>query len=237
MLIKLKKGFKSAGKYLIELLIVFIGVYLAFGLNNLNENRKRNLSEDKILAEIKNGLDLDLIDLEHNIRGHQTGIRVVDGFVQLVNGETVISDSIDLYLSSLTRDYISIQNQSGYESLKSQGLDIIQNDSLRFAIISLYDFHYEIIQKLEEVHSENQFYQNYYPEIQRILGPYLRFNEQGKLVDVETPIQLNDLDRNTLLSYFWRIKKNRGFTMMNYNLVKKEVEKLLVLIDSHLEDV
>ena len=47
-------------------------------------------------------------------------------------------------------DYISIQNISGYETLKSNGLELIRDDSLRFEIITLYEYDYSILKKFEE---------------------------------------------------------------------------------------
>ena len=46
--------------YLFEIVSVFIGVTLAFGLSKWNENRRDYQSERKILIEIRNGLKLDL---------------------------------------------------------------------------------------------------------------------------------------------------------------------------------
>ena len=54
-------------QYLFEFLSIFVGITLAFALNNWNEDRRDGLSETKILQEVKNGLQLDL----HDIKGQQ----------------------------------------------------------------------------------------------------------------------------------------------------------------------
>ena len=57
----------------------------------------------------------------------------------------VNSDSLMTYYRDLTRDFISIQNTAGYETLKSRGLELIKNDSLRLQIITLYEYNYKIL--------------------------------------------------------------------------------------------
>ncbi len=119
-------------KYLLEFLVIFIGITLAFALDRWNENRKEIRSESKILAEMKHGLTLDLQDVNENLKGHHAGIRSCDYFRSLINNEPVKNDSLHFYYFMLWRDFISIQNKTGYESLKAKGLESIRNDSLRF---------------------------------------------------------------------------------------------------------
>ena len=58
---------KSWKRYGFEFLSIFVAVISAFALNNWNENRKGRDAEDKILAEIYNGLRKDLSDIDMNI--------------------------------------------------------------------------------------------------------------------------------------------------------------------------
>lgn len=148
--------------YLFEFLSIFVGVSLAFAMSNWGENRRDAIAETKILVEIKNGLKLDLFDVEQNIKGHEKGIETCNYFRKLIEDPNTPQDSAAFQYFYLLRDFISIQNKSGYESLKSKGLGLVKNDSLRLEIISLYDFYYEIIEKLEENYDEMQFNKNYY---------------------------------------------------------------------------
>ncbi len=54
-------------KYIIEFLLVFVAVFLAFALSNWSENRRGENTEMKILSEISNGLKKDLGDIQINI--------------------------------------------------------------------------------------------------------------------------------------------------------------------------
>ena len=106
-------------KYLYEFLTIFIGVTLAFALTKWNEDNNRYESSEKTLLEIKNGLELDLTDFNQNKRGHSLGIYACEYFRDYLKNEPINRDSMGIYYRALLRDYISIQNNSGYESMKS----------------------------------------------------------------------------------------------------------------------
>ena len=210
-------------RYLFDLLSVFLGVTLAFALNNWNEDRRDRKKETKILTEIQNGLKLDSADMQLNIEGHKRGIKACNYFRRLALGEQVNQDSFPVYYSRLLRDFITIQNSSAYEALKSSGLEKIRNDSLRLKIIAVYDFYFELVKKLEEEYSENQFNENYFHSINDILAPYITFDEKGEVRAVQQPLRLPKTEKNKLLLYVARIKFNRKFTIDQYNVLKEKI--------------
>ena len=219
--------------YLFEFLSIFIGVSLAFAMSNWGENRRENLAETKILAEIKNGLKLDLFDVDQNIKGHKKGIKTCNYFRKLIKDPNIQADSVANNYFYLFRDFISIQNKSGYESLKSRGLGLIKNDSLRLEIISLYDFYYEIIEKLEENYDEMQFNKNYFLEINSLLSEYMDFDEKGDLIKINHPKNLTTKEKKKLLSYLWRIENNREYVLNYYGLMKEKLNHLIKSIDEN----
>lgn len=220
--------------YLFEFLSIFIGVSLAFALSNWGENRRDAQAETKILTEIKNGLQLDLSDVDQNIAGHKKGIKSCDYFRYLIEGANADPDSAAFHYFFLLRDFISIQNKSGYESLKSRGLGLVKNDSLRLEIISLYDFYYEIIEKLEEDYDEKQFNRNYYLEINNLLVEYMEFDKNGDLARINYPRNLSEVEKKKLLSYLWRMKGNREYCLKYYDLMKEKLNHLIKSIDQNI---
>jgi hypothetical protein len=220
--------------YLFEFLSVFFGVTLAFALNKWNEDRKDIRSEIKILTEIRNGLKLDLYDFNENIDGHNLGIKACEYFRRVINNEEFDQDSFQIHYFILLRDFISVQNKTGYESLKSKGLELVRNDSLRHNIIALYDFHFEIIEKLEESYSENQFNENYYKPINDKLSRHFNFLENGEFGGLDTPVQLSEKERKNLMSYLLRIENNRSFLLIYYNDVKQKIQDLIKQIDAEI---
>lgn len=226
------------GKYLKyaigEIILVVIGILIAFQLNNWNDSRIKNNIEEKILSEILNGLNEDLVDIKHNIDGHNTGIKACDFWRKTITDQDINTDSVAYNYHYLTRDFISIQNISGYESLKSKGLELIKVDSLRIGIIKLYEQDYNSIRKLEEEYKELQFQESYFKEINHILSPNLLFDEEGELIALKLPIVLNEIQQKTMLTYLWKIKKNRQFILTQYYMNEKRIKSLKSNIESEI---
>ena len=109
-------------KYTYEFLSVFFAVVFAFLLQSWHEKRKEHKAESKILSEILNGLEKDLGDAKENRKGHEIGIIANHYWRDVLENKPVDFDSIGNMYISLTRDFITIQNNSGYETLKSKGL-------------------------------------------------------------------------------------------------------------------
>ena len=207
-------------KYAIgEIILVVIGILIALQINNWNESRKEKNIENKILVEISKGLKQDLIDIKDNIREHREGLKAGEYYFKIFTNKQVQPDSINFYYNYLTRGYISIQNKSGYESLKSRGLELIRDDSIRNDIIKLYEQDYPFIMKLEEQDPEGNFYDNYFKEINNLIAPNLIFNKYGKIISIQLPLNLNEIEQKKMLSYLWKIKSDRILILDVYSKV------------------
>ena len=221
-----KRQFKNWKNYGFEFLSIFIAVISAFALNNWNENRKNQNAESKILTEIYNGLGKDLEDLHLNEAGHEMGLKAAVYFKDLLANKPVSKDSVLFHYFNLTRDFVSIQNISGYETLKSKGLELIQNDSLRTKIISLYEYDYSTLKKLEEEYFEMQFQENYFKEINQLISQNFEFDKNKTLIRIITPIKISENDEKIFLIYLWKIRVNRNFVLNYYSEVEHKIEGL-----------
>lgn len=226
---------KNLKEYGFEFLLIFIAVISAFALNNWNENRKDLNTENKILTEIVNGLKKDIEDVKLNMGGHEDGLESCKYFSDMLFGLNVRSDSVIWKFRNLTRDYVSIQNVAGYETLKSKGLEIIKNDSLRSEIISLYEFDYNILKKFEEEYSEMQFQENYYKEIGNILAPNFKIDKNGEIIGINLPLKISKAERNKILLHLWKIKHNREFILGYYGQVVIKINDLIEKIRKEIE--
>lgn len=214
-------------KYGIEFLSIFVAVIAAFALNNWNDNRKDANAASKIITEISNGLRKDIDDIRMNKYGNEMGVKACRYWRNIIENKEVNPDSISIYYFSLTRDFISIQNVSGYETLKSRGLELLENDGLRAEIISLYEYDYNILRKLEEEYHEMQFQENYFKEINSYLAPHFTFDESGSMVKIDQPLALSDSEKKVLLTYLWKIERNRDFILMFYADIENKVNDVL----------
>lgn len=222
-------------KYTFEFLSIFIAVISAFALNNWNDNRNNRNAESKILSEVNNGLEKDLVDARLNIMGHKMGMKAADYFRSVIANKPVSKDSLLFHYFNLTRDFVSIQNTSGYETLKSRGLELIKNDSLRTKIISLYEYDYNTLRKLEEDYYELQFQENYFKEINNSISRNLQFNEDKLITGINLPLNIGQDEEKTILTYLWKIQANRNFILQYYSEVESKIEKLRTEIKKEIE--
>ena len=218
-----------------EFLSIFFAVVSAFALNNWNENRRDHNSESKILVEISNGLEKDMDDIKLNMVGHQYGISACNYFRNAFVGKDVQADSLMFHYFNLTRDYVCIQNIAGYETLKSKGLELIENDSLRFKIISLYEYDYNTLRKLEEEYSEMQFQESYFKEINEELAPNFKMDSSGNVTGIDLPLNIQAQHRNKLLLYLWKIQMNRNFILQYYAGIEEKINEVMGHINIEIE--
>ena len=214
---------------------IFIAVVAAFALNNWNDNRNADKSESKILIEIANGLEKDLEDIKQNEKGHKQGISACKYFRDAMSNRNVTSDSLMSHDNSLTRDYISIQNTAGYQTLKSRGIELIKNDSLRLKIISLYEFDYQILRKLEEEYYEMQFHKNYFKEINKSILPNFNFDENNMISGVNLPLKMPIEEKKILLMYLLKIQGNRNFILSFYAQIENKITEVQKSINQEIK--
>lgn len=217
-----------------EFLSIFIAVVSAFALNNWNENRRDAKSENKILTEIANGLEKDLDDIQTNKDGHEFGIAACNYLRKALTDADVDTDSLMNYYFHLTRDYISVQNTAGYQTLKSKGMELISNDSLRLQIISLYEYDYNTLRKFEEEYYEMQFQANYFKDINQFIAPNFQFDSNQKMTGINLPLVVSPTDKKILLLYLWKIQANRRFILHFYSEIETRINQVHELIESEL---
>lgn len=227
---------KTLRRFAFEFLSIFIAVISAFALNNWNDDRRDRHTERKLLSEIENGLVKDKLDIEINAGGHHAGIQACDYWQQVIENQPVADDSIYYKLLNLTRDFISIQNRAGYESLKSKGLELIRNDSLRVKIITFYEYDFATLKALEEEYDEMQFHRNYFKDLNTLVSSFMTFDERGNLTGMVRPVELTKKEKNLLLLDLWKIRVNRYYALAYYREVNQKIDGLIEQIRSELND-
>lgn len=152
-----------------EILLVVVGILIALQVNNWNERRKNRISEMQSLMIVKENLTQDLDDFEKNII--HLGNRV-QACVILLNSSMNNIEYHDSLAYHLLYSYVFphfTPNESGYELLKSKGIEIISNDSLKLAITNLYEYGYKYLYTWESEQTSN-IMNNYQPMLRQYLG-------------------------------------------------------------------
>lgn len=132
-----------------EIFMVMVGILLALQVNNWNDDRKDGVKELKILREMRENLDRDLVDCRFNIERNGQLLRGNQAVLKQLNDRTPFHDSLRTHYSNIFGNTQLTSNTSAYDNLKSIGFNLIRNDSLRQMITTLYSERYTYLRNLE----------------------------------------------------------------------------------------
>ena len=222
-------------KFLYDVFKTFIGVFLAFWVSEWRSSKQSDFTEHTVLREIRKELDLDILDLRDNLGGHRKGLEASRYFWQALHNQPVGEDTLVLVYNNLLRNFVSIQHSAAYESVKSRGLEIISDDSLRTQIVNLFDFHLEVIEKLEEQYAPHDFFQFYYHHFNEKLFPHIAISDRGKWTFAKPLSQMPDTDKTECKAWLMRLMSDRQFMIKTYSNVETEMLRLRDAIDAHLK--
>ncbi|MEM6684779.1 MAG: hypothetical protein AAF617_03195 [Bacteroidota bacterium] len=231
----MKLKFKSWRKYLFEFLSIFLAVTFAFILDRWNDERKNSIAENKILEEIYKGLERDSLDIANDEKYFKIAFRSLVYFNDIIDGKTVQNDSLAIFYFVFTREAVVVQNKSGYESLKSRGLETVKDDALRTKIINLYEVNYELDRKFNEEHSEYKFMQNYFHRINDVIAPNFEYDSINNIKGIKLPILLTEKERSLLKSYLWKIAVGKQDRYQTSIAEKEKIGDLRADIKNYLD--
>lgn len=228
-------------KYLVyavgEIVLVMVGILLALQVNNWNEERKIKRKEVAILKEIKNSIegDFDLFERVFKTRldRKKDGI---DSLMSYVFNKKHINDSSFLRFYENMKIDISIRfNNGAYEALKSTGLDVISNDSLRTAInkaftVSLPAFkaftEYTYDQNQPEIDKREYVIFKFKPVLHEDGRKHFHFFPKVKdIIKHEDFHVILELERQKLENYSSRLESIKEIMETLNKSIKKELAK------------
>lgn len=228
-------------KYLLyaigEIALVVIGILIALQINNWNEWRKDRLEEKKLLMELKTDLTSNLEELKDGIQIHQLGVQATEKVRNHIDSKLPVSDSLftDFYLLQIMDYFFPILGS--YESLKSSGLSIIQDDSIRIQITNVYDLSFErIVQKDKnqrrnpEMLFSSYFEQNFLIK-ESDLWVVAGVRKSARAIPINYDTLMNDPQFKTLLFMSMRGRSN---LLANYKRCEKSVLKLIEDLNNYL---
>lgn len=236
-LFNLWKGAKGVfqKKFLYDVFKTFIGVLLAFWVNEWKSSKQSDFTERTALHEIRKELDLNILDLRDNLGGHRIGLESGRYFWKALHNQSVGEDTLMQVYNTLLRNFVSIQHSAAYESVKSRGLEIISDDSLRTQIANLFDFHLEVVEKLEEQYAPHDFFHFYYHHFNEKLLPHIAISDKGKWSFTKPLSEMPEADKTQVKMWLMRLMSDRQFMIVNYSNVESEMLRLRDAIDVHLK--
>lgn len=214
----------SWANYLIELLVVIIGISIAFAI----EKRAERLSEDKeIFAILESFAD----DLERDIRGYADGqipynerkVAELDYILEKLKAEELDDDSLHVNIKRMFGSANSRITNATYESVKSSGkLENITNVALRKQIVNHYQANYSQSDYLSDENTEFS---------DRLLTYVSDHSDAPFTNDYSDKRLLRDVGFRNMVSR-WRSIVN--FKVREYKRMTESTEKLLGAINEEL---
>jgi len=146
-------------KYLLEILVLIIGIYGAFALENWNDQRKQKIEERILLQDIRSNLEKTLYDLTSDTLEIQTNLKHYRTIEKVINENLPYSSVLDTAFGKLTRWSSPYITSTAYQALKSKGTDILSNRALQNSIVNLFEGEFQLISE-DYNEAEWVFYQS-----------------------------------------------------------------------------
>jgi hypothetical protein len=221
-------------KYLIyafgEIILVVIGILIALWINNWNNENQTKEIEIKYLTEIRNNLKRDVKDVRFNIDFNIDKLKSNKLVLSYLNGEIEQEDSLGFHFSNLMGSTRTVVDLSAYESLKSKGFEIIQNDSLRQSITKLYSTTYHNIIDFEIQDDHRHQYDVLWPEIIKSIHVIEMWSD-GKPIDeieIKNNFQLKSAISTNISMRNYMISNYKNINMLVLDLIDHLEEKLVL---------
>lgn len=226
-------------KYAIgEIMLVVIGILIALWLNNLNLEKQQRIEEISILKGLKKDFQADMIDFKLNIYGYNAISSSADFVLKRLESSAVYNDSLDSYFARTMVWPIAIIHKNSFDLLKSKGLDLISNDSLRNKILNFHGQVYISIHAWENQFNRDMYFDEIIKRFDKV-EPW-NFDKDGKFyLGAMKPINYNALKTDTLYKSLLRTMKRDAETLMNgeYLTIIEDLKSLVIDIDKEVANL
>jgi hypothetical protein len=229
--IRQKSGDKSSASFwtfaIGEFVLVFLGILIALQVDNWNQDRKDRKLEKVLLNELLVNLQSDLSDVEYNINYHSRFLKSSEIVLEYLEGSDPYHDSLETHFGNLNGATVFMENISAYESLKSIGIDLISNDTLRQMITNLYSVWYDYILSVEQFAAKH---------ITEIMNPSI--SEHLYTIDFfdrAYPLDASGIKQSN--SFRYNLKMNIRYMeiqIRSYNNAKTQIVNLIEEIEKEL---
>lgn len=228
-------------KYVLEIIVIIVGILIAYNLEQWSDTRKSKKKEIEILKEFKSGLTADLSDMHDNIRSHEYSIRSSKIILEVIKDNLPYHDSLDACFAYTHAFSTFTGNVSPVEQLKNTDLAVVSNDTLRLKISGMYDEAYTRIRLVEMVikrdYEQLRNFDRLYFEAYDIDRVSTNKSIPPPPWGIMRPIRFTELKTNPEYAALLRarISNQTGLLRIHYNPAEKALSKLLNQIDQEIK--
>jgi len=213
-----------------EIALVVIGILIALQINNWNEERLLNNQEYKLLLELKNDLIGTLDELNGDIYSLNMVKQASDSIIDYLDNIESSNYDASLYDEKIGWALFNVKlypRTIAYENLKSLGIELVTNDSIRYHLTDIFDRRLTRIAHWEgsAIEKENILY--------NMLTPF--FRTKAVTVPYETynliPDSFNEHSKKIFVNRLALMQNDRILLLFLYEEISDQISMLLKLID------
>jgi hypothetical protein len=229
-------------KYLIygigEVVLIVIGILLALYLNNINSEQKSRLVEIELLKEIKANIKSSIKSFERAIESEHAylehNLLILDYLDNNRPFDKALLKPFGEYFWTVSSNPIS----GGYTFLKSKGIDLITNDSLRKNLSILFEVDYLIIKEENQIWANNLQQNISYPYHVEHFRRYFLHDSISGDIEVAKPFNYNALinddkfksiNSEIISNRNWNINSLKDLSIKSNVIVNQIEEELKIL--------
>lgn len=225
----------SFSKYLLyalgEIALVVIGILIALQINNWHSNRKLIVKEKSYLENLKNELNQSLTRLDDSINFQELTMEHIDNILNHISNDLPYSPSLDSSFHIYQYSSIPQLSYTTYETIKTEGIDILNPDSLRSSLSKLYEEEYNFISS-DLVNNERWFYQNH--TLNFTVNNFIERSDLG----ISTPNDYNTLKVNEkFVNLLFKLKSIRTYSKFRLDISRTKTRETLELINQRISKI
>lgn len=228
-------------KYVIEVVVVIVGILIAYNLEQWSEARNNKKKEIEILKEFKRALAADLAEMQGNIAMHEYSITSSRVILKAIKDNLSYHDSLDACFA-YTHAFTVFSGRVGpIEQLKNTNLSIVSNDELRLEIVSMYDEVYPRIRLVELAirrdYEQLRDFDRLYFEAYDVKRVSTNKKIPTPLWGVMAPIDFSELRTRPEYAALLRarISNQLGLLQIHYIPAEESLRKLVAHIDGEIK--
>jgi hypothetical protein len=236
----LSKPTVQVGRYILyalgEIVLIVFGILLALYLNNLNTVKNSKLTEILILKEIRSNLQSSIISFNRTIETEQDYLESNLMILDYLDNRRPYNDVLDKAFANYFWTISTNPIIGGYDYLKSKGVDLVTNDSLRKSISFVFENEFSIVKNENDVWANNMQQNISYPYHVGLFRTYSSNTNESASIEGAKPFNYEALlDDNKFKSINSEIITNRKWNINSLQTIIVKVETLITQVDVEIE--